>query len=235
MAKTNTTKAFLIHRRIYKGNSLLVDFLTLDFGIMRCVAKGARNAKYGALQAFCCLDITFSGKSELKTLTNFAIDDKPRFFSGDILLIAVYVNELLTKLLLPLETHKELFYVYNDFVNRLALMTADDKQQQRWLLRMFEKNLLAELGYGLHYELDTNGNKIVANKYYSYQQQAGFLADNDGLISGELLLLLATNNLDIMPDKKQLLVCRNLFREQLSLLLGNKPLQSRILLQQSGR
>ncbi len=224
-------KAFLIHKRAYKGNSLLLDFLSLDLGMIRCIANGIRASKYGAVQPFCKLDITIRGNRELKTLTNFEINDKPRAFTGDKLLIVMYINELLARLLLPLEIHTNLFYLYADFVDKLAEIDTNNKQKQHWLLRLFEKNLLSELGYELNYKLDIKNNIIETNKYYTYCQNQGFLVNKNGDISGELLIFLQLNKYDAVVDKLQLRVCRDLFRAQLNLLLGNKPLQSRILLQ----
>ncbi len=223
--------AFLIHRRTYKGNSLLLDFLSLELGMIRCIANGMRTGKHGFIQPFCKLDMIIRGKSELKTLTNFEINDKSRVFVGDKLLILMYINELLVRLLLPLEIHTNLFYLYVDFVNKLTEIDTSNKQKQHWLLRLFEKNLLSELGYELNYKLDIKNNAIKTDKYYTYCQNKGFLADKNGDISGELLIFLQLNKYDAVVNKLQLKVCRNLFRVQLSLLLGNKPLQSRILMQ----
>jgi len=37
--------AYVLHRRPFRNTSLLVDLFTLDFGLIRAVAKGARRQK----------------------------------------------------------------------------------------------------------------------------------------------------------------------------------------------
>ena len=74
MARVELTPAFLIHRRAYKDNSLLLDFLTLDHGRIRLIGRGVRQAKAN-IQMFQHLRISYAGKGELKTLTHACIRD----------------------------------------------------------------------------------------------------------------------------------------------------------------
>jgi hypothetical protein len=44
-----------------------------------------------------------------------------------------------------------------------------NQQAGYWLLRLFENNLLSELGYALDLSHDINGNDINKNNRYEYQ------------------------------------------------------------------
>ena len=183
MTKVDLTPAFLIHRRAYKDSSLLLDFLTKEHGKIRLIAKGIRKSKT-SIQMFQCLNISFVGKAELKTLTNWEVDDVPRHLKSEALILSMYVNELISRLLQEQDPHVELFEIYKKFVNQVGSLEQDSRH---WLLRMFENNLLAELGYAVDFVVDVNGNEINQNSSYEYQQQAGFSQSSTGKISGKLL------------------------------------------------
>jgi DNA repair protein RecO (recombination protein O) len=225
MTKVDLTPAFLIHRRAYRDNSLLLDFLTLDHGRIRLIGRGVRQAKAN-IQMFQHLRISYAGKGELKTLTHWEVEDVPRQIKGEALILCLYVNELITRLIHEHDPHPQIFELYQQFVTQ---MNDSDQQHQYWLLRIFENNLLSELGYGLDYAVDVDGDLIQTDKNYSYQPQLGFSQQADGKISGNLLNLLLSECLDTTPNKQQLKACRNLNRQRMNVLLGNKPLKSREL------
>ena len=225
MTKVDLTPAFLIHRRAFKDTSLLLDFFTQEHGSIRLVGRGLRKSKT-SLQMFQQMNISFSGRGELKALTGWETDDQPRNLLGETLILGIYANELIYRLLQSQDPHPELFEVYKNFIHQL---TGLEKQSQHWLLRMFENNLLSELGYGLDFLTDVGGNEINEKSYYDYQAQSGFLLSSAGKISGKLIHLLSAENLSDLPGTEQLTVCRNLNRARLQPLLGDKPLQSRSL------
>ena len=225
MTKVDLASAFLIHRRAYRDNSLLLDFLTLEHGKIRLIGRGVRQAKAN-IQMFQHLRISYAGKGDLKTLTHWEVDDAPRQIKGESLILCMYVNELITRLIHEHDPHPQIFELYQQFVTQTNDL---DQQHQYWLLRIFENNLLSELGYGLDYATDLNGDEIQINKNYNYQPQLGFSEQADGKISGNLLNLLLSERLDKIPNEQQLKACRNLNRQRLNVLLGNKPLRSREL------
>ena len=225
MTKVDLASAFLIHRRAYRDNSLLLDFLTLGHGKIRLIGRGVRQAKAN-IQMFQHLRISYAGKGELKTLTHWEVDDAPRQIKGESLILCMYVNELITRLIHEHDPHPQIFELYQQFVTQ---MNGLDQPHQYWLLRIFENNLLSELGYGLDCATDLNGDEIQINKNYNYQPQLGFSQQADGKISGNLLNLLLSECLDKIPNEQQLKACRNLNRQRLNVLLGNKPLRSREL------
>ncbi|CAC9582625.1 DNA recombination and repair protein RecO [uncultured Gammaproteobacteria bacterium] len=225
MTKIELTSAFLIHRRAFKESSLLLDFFTHEYGKIRLVGRSLRKSKT-SIQVFQHLKISYSGKGDLKGLNNWEVDDVPRRLQGESLILGMYVNELISRLLQDQDPHYELFVMYRDFVNQL---TEIDAALHHWLLRLFENNLLQELGYGVDLSYDVVGNEINQDLMYEYQHQGGFAPSVTGKISGKLIYQLLADDINNMPDLVQLKVCRDLNRLRLKPLLGDKPLQSRSL------
>ncbi|MGE4595294.1 MAG: DNA repair protein RecO [Gammaproteobacteria bacterium] len=224
MTNIELTPAFLLHRRTYQGNSLLLDFLTRDHGKIRLVARGIRKNKT-PIQMFQCLKISFKGRGELKTLANTESCDVPRRLLGNDLVLAMYANELLSRLLPEAEAHPGVFSSYQKFVEGINQST--DSEQQL-ILRLFENQLLEELGYGLDFRCDYSGEPISPTMNYHFVEQEGFVRHVDGKIPGKILLKFAsdaTQNLSI----KELKVAKGLNRQRLRSLLGDKPLKSREL------
>ena len=225
MTRVDLTPAYLIHRRAFKDTSLLLDFFTFEHGKIRLVGRGLRKSKTN-IQMFQCLNISFVGKGDLKTLSDWEVDDQPRNLSGEVLILGLYVNELIDRLLHEKDPHYELFELYRRFVNQVSSL---EKNAQLWLLRLFENNLLTELGYEIDLSVDVDGDDIGDDFFYEYQMQSGFVKSTKGKISGHLLKQLSTDSLDEIPNSSQLRVCRDLNRARLKLLLGDKPLKSRSL------
>lgn len=92
--------AFVLHSYPYRETSLIVDVLTRDHGRLALVAKGAKrphSALRGVLQTFQPLLLSWSGKSEVRTLTGAEWVGGMLPLSGDALLCGFYANELLVK------------------------------------------------------------------------------------------------------------------------------------------
>ncbi|WP_428095804.1 DNA repair protein RecO [Candidatus Thioglobus sp.] len=225
MTKVDLTPAFLIHRRAFKDSSLLLDFFTLEHGRIRLVGRGLRKSKT-PIQTFQHLKISYSGRGELKSLNNWEVDDTPRQFKGENLILGMYVNELIARLLHEQDSHNKLFKIYKQFIQNLSI---NNSSSSHWLLRLFENNLLQELGYGVDLTHDISGNEIQADAHYEYQHQGGFNRSVTGKISGKLINQLLANEIDNRPKTLDLKACRDLNRLRLQPLLGNKPLQSRAL------
>lgn len=225
MTKIDLTPAFLIHRRAFKDSSLLLDFFTQAHGKIRLVGRGLRKSKT-PLQMFQYMKISFYGKGELKTLTTWEADDIPRHLQGEALILGIYANELIARLLQEQDPHPILFDVYKKFISQVSEL---QQQARRWSLRLFENNLLSELGYGCDLENDISGDKIVQEVYYEYQSQSGFVRSDIGKISGNTIQLMLSEDVLNVVDVEQLKLCRDFNRTRLKPLLGNKPLQSRSL------
>jgi DNA repair protein RecO (recombination protein O) len=214
--------AFILHYRPYRETSLLLDLLTQDHGRVALISRGVRKTRSplkALLQPFNPLLVSWQGKTELMTLTAAEMNGAPAQLRGDCLLSGFYLNELLVRLLQKQDPCPHLYRVYQ---NTLVELQADRLQQKT--LRIFEKRLLEELGYGLQFQ------SIVAEKYYQFNPEQGFELHNhevnNRVFLGKSLLALADEQLN---DPESLRDAKRLMRMVLAPLLGNQPLHSRKL------
>lgn len=224
--------AYVLHTQPFQNTSLLVDFFTMDYGRVRAVAKGARSAKSkyrSALQLFQPLLVSLSGRGELKTLTGLECSLGAIVLEGQRLFSGMYINELLTRLLLNHVEHKQLYLAYQDTL--VALQGSVDMQL---LLRQFELCLLGELGYGINLESDCRSHiTIDANSSYLFTPDVGFeklmepeQANAARVYSGSHIVALRDFDLSDTDVAK---TAKRLLRSALAAHLGGKPLHSRSL------
>ena len=94
----NIQDAFVIHARAYKETSLLLNIFTRNDGLINAIAKGAKRKKSkfsGYLEPFQLIEISYLGKSDLKTLTSAEPKEVfQEFLNKENLFSAFYVNEL---------------------------------------------------------------------------------------------------------------------------------------------
>ena len=209
---------------MYQGSSLLLDFFTKDFGRIRLVARGARKGKT-SLQMFQCLSISFKGRGDLKSLSQWEIDDLPRRLIGNDLILAMYANELILRLLPEGDEYFETFKSYWTFLSNLESFAVDEKE---FALRKFENQILEDLGYGIDFGFDIDGDAIQLELNYEFIEQQGFSLSKNGSLSGKILLHLS-NSEDIITDKNELSILKKMNRKRLKSLLGDKPLKSKEL------
>ena len=220
---------YILHHRNYRETSLLLDLFSRRYGRLSLVAKGARkqkNDKRALMQPGRKINIAWSIRRELGTLTRVepCHGNNPQGTGG--LLTVFYLNELLVRLLHRHEPHPELFDAYAEALDKLA-----DSATEQVTLRLFEKRLLEALGYGLALDTDTEGNAVRPEQVYNYLPEQGpapVAEPGAGslTISGGTLLALAAENLG---DETVLSEARLLMRRVLGGLLGDKPLVSREL------
>lgn len=226
--------AYVLHSRAFQNTSLLVDFFTLDYGLVRAVAKGARREKSrfrSLLQLFQPLLASFSGRSEVKTLTGLECNLSAIQLRGSRLFSGLYLNELLSRLLHNQEEHKVLYRHYQD---ALLGLQAGEKEIEP-ILRQFELYLLAELGYALNLEVDCASHEAIsAEACYQFTPDIGFRLTAAPTASepatdeylGEHLIALRDLKLQ---DQAAASSAKRLLRQALSVHLGEKPLHSRHL------
>ena len=224
MTRVDNTQAFLIHRRMYQGSSLLLDFFTKDSGRLRLIARGARKSKT-SLQMFQCLSISFKGKGELKSLSQWEVDDQPRRLLGNDLILAMYANELILRLLPENDEYSEIFHAYWNFLSNLKSLNSNEKE---YALRDFENQMLDDLGYGIDFSSDMNDEPINENLNYEFIEHQGFSTSDNGLIPGKILVNLLRRE-NIVTDTNELSILKKMNRKRLKSLLGDKPLKSKEL------
>lgn len=229
---------YVLHQRPYQDSSLLLEIFTPNHGRVGLVAKGVRKPKgrwQPLMQPFVPLLLSWSGRGELGTVTDAEMSGVPHPLQGQVLLSGFYINELLTRLLQRHDPHPGLFDYYHTLLQQLSLL-ADDaagRQQLQWQLRLFERHLLQEIGYGLVLEHDAaTGEAIEAGLSYSYRFGEGPIPLKEGaeaglVISGRALLALASGEFE---EAVSLRDAKRLMRAALDQHLGGRPLHSRQLL-----
>lgn len=228
--------AYVLHRRPFQNTSLLLDFFSLDYGLVRAVARGARREKSryrSYLQMFQPLLISFSGRGEVKTVTGVDSGAEAIRLVGERLFSGMYLNELLTRLLINHVEHTALYKFYQQ-----ALLALQGEGPVEPVLRRFELNLLSELGYGINLETDCRSHQpIVANCSYRFTPDVGFElapkvewedidSSDSRCFSGAHLIALRHFDLDEEDISR---AAKRLLRIALNAHLGDKPLNSRNL------
>jgi len=221
---------YVLHQRPYRETSALLEVFTESHGRIGLVARGIRSPKSrqrGELQLFRSLRLSWSARSELGTLTAVESAVPGERLRGTALYSAFYLNELLVRLLVRNDPHPGLYAHYQASLE--SLMQGGDIEP---LLRIFEKNLLQEIGYGLLLDSEVeSGEPVQPDRYYDYHLESGpvRVAGQDTrafVFKGSSLLALQRGQLagaDVLRDAKRLM------RSALNLYLGNKPLKSREL------
>ncbi|KEA65571.1 DNA recombination and repair protein RecO [Marinobacterium lacunae] len=218
--RVESSAGYVLHTRPYRESSLLVDLLTLEEGKISAVARGARRPKSrlrAALQPFQVLQLGWHGRHELKNLGGVEHVEVQPPLSGTALLCGLYVNELLQRLLQSGESCPRIFLYYRYVLNELQ--SGEDIEGA---LRTFERQLLEELGFGLGlHGLDTRLE-------YRFESQLGLVpaVAGQGGYSGRLLAAIAEDN---YRDEEVRRCAKRLMRQALGDLLGDRPLNSRLL------
>lgn len=146
-ARVSGEIGFILHTWDWSETSLLLDVLTSHYGRVFIVAKGARrhySQFRGLLTAFCPLKFTWSGKKEAKVLSRVEWQGTMMPLSGEAMLSAFYMNELVLKLTEREDSHPGLFPLYVTTLHQLALGEADAVQPA---LRRFERGILDVTGW----------------------------------------------------------------------------------------
>ena len=231
---------YVLHTRKYRETSQLVDLLSRQSGRLRVVARGSRpnsKTKKGSaltpLQAFQPFFASWLGRSDLKTLTSYESAGSVQLPQGDALYIGFYVNELLSRLLPEYIPLQDLFDQYAKLVTLLGHGVDPEPE-----LRIFELNLLDELGYGLNFYADSNdGSPINPDRDYLFLPGESFsrIEIKSGqplpdIFSGAHLLAIADHQFDSNAIRQS---AKRLMRRALASQLGDKPLYSRELYKQA--
>ena len=205
-------RAFVLHRREYSESSLLVDFFTEHNGRMTLLAKGARRPRSSLkalLQPFTPLLLRWTGKGDLKTLTQAEAASLTLPMEPMALYSGFYVNEMLVRVRL-----------------------ASNAEQLEPILRTFEFQMLRALGYGVDFcHCMATGEEVDPNMWYQFCENEGFIAS---LLQNNLSFLgkdlLAFEVLDF-SDKSTQQAAKRFTRIALKPYLGSQPLKSRELFQ----
>jgi DNA repair protein RecO (recombination protein O) len=222
-ARVQLEPGYVLNARPYSDTSLLVEVFTRGHGRLGLIARGARGPRSktrALLQALQPLLLSWIASGELGTLTGAEAAGASVVLPGERVFYAWYVNELLLKLLQRHDPHGQLFEVYALTLTQLAEPSAEPA------LRIFEKRLLAELGYGLQLP-----NDLVADQHYRYDWAEGPLPapPSSSSFAGASLLALANETLDTAQAQAD---ARRLLKTAIRHQLGGKTLETPAMLRQ---
>ncbi|MCA1322709.1 DNA repair protein RecO [Herbaspirillum sp. alder98] len=228
--KVQAQPGFVLHSYPYKETSLIIDVLTRDHGRVALVAKGAKRPHSklrGALQTFQPLSLSWSGKSEMRTLTEAEWVGGLLPLEKSALLCGFYLNELLVKLLAREDAHPALFDHYVATLNKLA-----HGENAPIVLRQFERALLRQTGVAGNWSHCTVSNRPVQPEgAYVVDPEQGTrperLADRAPKVSGKTLLDMERED---YSDPTTQLQSKFLMRYLLAHHLGNAQLNTRQIL-----
>jgi DNA repair protein RecO (recombination protein O) len=249
--RVNLEPAFLLHHHPWRDTSRILELLTRNHGRVSVVARGSRQsaaATGGVLQSFTACLVSWGGRGEMGYLTGVerlapgapatagegagtspTTVGEVRELAGERLMSGFYANELLLKLLQRHDPHPALFDAYATLIARLRRAGEDPARA----LRIFEKRLLEELGWGLDLEHEATGAApIDASRSYRYALEGGAepvdgVAEGTLIFCGASLLSLAR---EVLDDPRSLADARRLLRAALDRLLDGKSLRTREVL-----
>lgn len=165
--------AWVLNRKAYGDNGLLIELLTAESGRCSAIVRGAHRRKQGGslaalLQPFHPLLITLVGRGELKTLRAAESPRSAYVLRGDALMSGLYVNELVNHVVPRFDPHPDIFMSYGESVEALS------KGPSEAILRRFELRLLSELGYRVDWFYDSEGDAIQPDCTYRFEVDRGF-------------------------------------------------------------
>ncbi|KKO48552.1 DNA recombination protein RecO [Arsukibacterium sp. MJ3] len=216
--------AYILHSRPFQDNKQLLQLLLPELGRVSAVIRKRQGKQRFALQPFQLVTVALTGRSSLKTVTTLDELAPANRFVGKFLFSALYLNELVCRLWPADVGSEQLFGYYQHSLTALNLA-----QQQPVLLepclREFEFALLSELGLPVDWQHDASGLPLDPSQLYAWQQQQGFVAVNNGW-PGTALLAIGQYDWQHSATHR---VAKQLSRQLLAPLLGDKPLSSRAL------
>ncbi len=230
MRRVQQEPAYVLHRRPWRETSFIVDLFTLNHGRVSVIARGASGSKSplkAQLQPFQPLLLGWTGRGDLKTLTEVDVREGPVLHYTASLYSGLYLNELMQRVLPQADPHPTLFAAYIETLAELA--QASDVEP---VLRRFEQAFAAALGYDFCWDkaMDT-GDRVIAGQTYCYDPEQGIVAAASvGVrlqnLPGETLLALAEGDLQTPASRR---VSKRVMRVLTDYLLQGRPLNSRSL------
>jgi DNA repair protein RecO (recombination protein O) len=225
-------RGYVLHQRPYRDSSQLLECMTATCGRVGLVARGSRRAatrQRAVLQPFVPLKLSWVRRGDLGRLTHVEADGSSHDLTGQRLLAGYYANELLLRLLARGDPNGEVFSCYSRCLAQLG-----DAPSFARTLRVFELHLLRALGYGLELDGDSaTGQPLRDDSSYVYELEQGLRraeaddSDTDRY-PGRDLKSLRDGKLD---DDASLRTAQRLLGRVLRAHLGERPLQSRLVLQ----
>lgn len=205
-----------------------MEVFTSEHGRITLFARGANGPKSpwrAALRPFQRLLVSWSGKTDACALVSAEVDGALTSMGKERLMSGFYLNELLLKLTHRWDAHPEIFYSYAACVEALCAGVAEEPT-----LRLFEKRLLHDLGYGLDLRQTDEGRPVEPDRYYRFGLESGpalCVADAPGAVCGQSLHDLEAGKLQ---DARSLRDAKRLLRAAIDACLDGRALKSRAVM-----
>lgn len=233
--------AYVLHRRPFKESSLIVDIFSLNYGRLSIVANGAgKSGTKGKnlaalLQPFQPLNLSWSGRSNLKTLRSAESASQAFSLTSERLYCAYYLNELVLLLTAESDPIPEIFIQYASTIEELC-----GTEHPEVSLRRFEFSLLKSLGLLPNFEVDCYGNVIDNVAFYYLNYEEGFVPCDSHVANQTLSAKGATiqsmSKIDTAEkvdwDKDLLRDSKHIMRSLIDFSLQGRELKSRAMYKQ---
>ncbi len=171
--RVSNERCYVLHSVPYSESSLVVNFFSENYGRINLLTKGARRVKSqfrGLIRPFVLLKGSWKGKGNVPVLINLTSDAGAFQISDQVYYCCTYLNELIMRLLADRDPHQELFGIYESTLDSLIV----EHTEPFTALRIFEKNLLQQLGYELVLTTESDRKTpIDAHDYYLYDFGSG--------------------------------------------------------------
>ena len=217
--------AYVLHQYAYRDTSRIVEAFSSEYGRITLFARGANGPKSslrGVLRPFQRLLVSWSGRTEACALITAEIDGEHTSMSKERLMSGFYLNELLLKLTQRGDPHPEIFYSYASCITALCAGESEEAA-----LRLFEKRLLHDLGYGLELARTDEGLPVQCDRYYRYAVERGpqlCVAETPGAVYGRSLTDLESETFE---DARSLRDAKRVLRTAIDACLDGRSLKSR--------
>tara|TARA_B100001109_G_C18865061_1_gene476867 strand:- start:38692 stop:39348 length:657 start_codon:yes stop_codon:yes gene_type:complete len=207
---------YILHKQPLREQEWLLDIFSQQDGRLSVIA-GPRQRHCDSLQL---MQGRWSGHDDWPQVRVMeCLSELP--FSGNALYCALYITELLARLLPRYEPSPALFHSYRQTLNGLAGGGLPDP----WL-RLFEVQLLSGLGYGFSWQQDASGHVIEDDIHYDFVPGQGFVGPAVQGIAGRDIIGFARRERN---NPAAWLAAKKILRRALDDLL-ERPLTSRELI-----
>ncbi|MGH8149183.1 MAG: DNA repair protein RecO [Steroidobacteraceae bacterium] len=225
--RTHLAPGYLLHQVPYRETGRILDVWTREHGRLSLFARGVRGPKAKlapVLQSFRLLLLSWSGRGEAPLLIGAEVAASVgAAVPAPALMACFYLNELLLRLTSRHDPHPALFDVYHATLECVKSGGALEPT-----LRIFEKHLLGEVGYGLDLDADSStGRRVAAGEFYQYRPAQGLVVaspQTPGAIAGQAVLSLAAERFESAVELED---ARRLLRSALEHCLEGRELKTR--------
>ena len=213
-------KAYIIHSRSYGETSIIFDVFTKEYGLISTILKGAKKRKdISQLHTSRELNIQIN-KSNLPLLLKYEIV-KTIPIKNKHLILLMYFNELIYKLVPKNQPQRNLFDFYGNYLDYMS-KTNDNFDV---VLVGFELLLLKNLGYGI---TSLSSNEIIqSNDIFVYDVNSGFKKTDSKLsfdcVSGETIIKIQEFNISQITELKKI---RSITKKIIQEIAGNRSIKS---------